>query len=172
MKAKEYAAILVAKPTNDEYVDTLLSFLDELVFGAIAEMKKRANTSSANACVRETFTKWKSIVANVKAANPDLVIDDALFVKYFSSASAELYVMALEGNAFLGYVPDEEDRATARQGRESLSAMAMRERLASMQREAKALGINPGLLLASGMRNGEIDLGLLVMDDIRKNGFQ
>jgi hypothetical protein len=167
MKAKEYAAALLATTSYKEYEDTLFAFLDELVQSTITEMKKRANPSSANACVRETFTKWKSIVAQVTAANPDAVVHNALFVKYFSYASPPLYVMALEAKAFLGYVPDAEDIATAQQGRSTLSAMATRERLQEMQREAKAFGLNPGLLVAAGIRNGELDLGALIADDVR-----
>jgi hypothetical protein len=171
MKAKEYAAALVATTSYQAYEDLLFVYLDELVQSTIAEMKKRSNPSSANACVRETFTKWKSIVSHVKAARPDAVVHDALFVKYFSYASPPLYVMALENKAFLAYEPDAEDRETARQGRSTLSAMATRERLQQMQREAKALGLNPGLLLAAGIQSGELDLGALVADDIRRTGF-
>jgi hypothetical protein len=171
MKAKEYAATLLATTSYKEYEDTLFTFLDELVQSTIAEMRKRTNPSSAIACVRETFTKWKSIVAHVKAVQPDAVVHDALFVKYFSYASPPLYVTALEGKAFLGYSPDAEDRETAKQGRSMLNATATRERLKEMQREAKAFGLNPGLLVAAGIQNGELDLGALVVDEIRRHGF-
>lgn len=156
MKAKEYAAILVGAESAESYENTLFAFLDELVGSTIAQMKTRGNSSSAMACVRETFSKWKSIVANVTAAKPELVIDDALFPKYFSHASPALFAMALEAKAFLGYSPDAEDRATAKEGKNALNVMAMREKLAELQREARMRGIPIAPLLVSAFRTGEI----------------
>lgn len=156
MKAKDYAATLVGAESAEGYEDTLFAFLDELVGSTIAQMKTRGNSAAVVACVRETFTKWKSIVANVKAAKPELVIDDALFPKYFSHASPPLFAMALEAKAFLGYIPDAEDLATAKEGKNTLNVMAMREKLAELQREALLLGIPVAPLLVSAFRSGEL----------------
>lgn len=156
MKAKEYAAILVGAESAESYENTLFAFLDELVGSTIAQMKTRGNSAAVMACVRETFTKWKSIVVHVKASKPELVIDDALFPKYFSHASPPLFAMALEAKAFLGYTPDAEDRATAKDGKNTMNMMAMREKLAELQREARLLGIPVAPLLVSAIRFGEI----------------
>ena len=141
MKAKEYAAVLVAAASNEIYEDKLFGFLEEFVKSTVAAMKQRHNVNSQMACVRETFTKWKSIVAQVKSARPDLTIDDALFVKYFSYASPPLFAVALEQKVFLGYTPDAQDLSTVASGREQLENMMLKDRLAELQREAKKLGI-------------------------------
>jgi hypothetical protein len=162
MKAKEYAAQLIAAENPEAYESALFAFLDELVYSTIATMKQRASAPAALACIRETFTKWKSIVAQVKAAKPELVIDQALFVKYFSAASTPLFTMAVEGNAFLGYTPDAEDREVIRKGESEIKAQQMRDRLVEMTREARALGIDPKALLGVAVLRGEIDARDLV----------
>lgn len=166
MKAKEHAARLVAARTQDEYEAILFSDLDEMVFSTIAAMKKCEKAEASLGCIRDTFTKWKSIVARVKAANPALVIDEALFVKYFSAASAPLFVMGVEGKAFLGYTLDEQDLQVAREGKNAIAAVEMRDRLVRMQREARALGIDPRMLLASAVFRGEISAGDLLLASI------
>lgn len=156
MKAKEYAAQLLNATTKEEYETQLFTFLDELVFSTIATMKQRANEASSLACIRETFTKWKSIVAQVQTNNPYLTIDNALFVKYFSAASPPLFTMAMEKNAFLGYTPDKEDLQVVQQGKNEISAIEMRERLVKMQQAATKMGIDPNMLLAQAVLSGNI----------------
>lgn len=162
MKAKEYAAQLLEATTPKAYEDILFANLDELVYSTITTMKQRASAPSALACIRETFTKWKSIVSQVKAAKPELVIDDALFVKYFSAASAPLFKMAMEGKAFLGYTADAEDIEVMRKGESVIKAQEMRDRLVDMHRTAKALGIDPKVMLASAVLNGTLKPSELV----------
>lgn len=162
MKAKEYATRLVAANGPEEYETQLFADLDEMVFSTIAAMKKCEKAASSLGCIRDAFTKWKSIVAQVRAANPQLLIDHGLFVKYFSAASAPLFVMGVEGKAFLGYTLDEEDLKVARQGANDIAAAEMRDRLLRMQREARALGIDPKLMLANALLRGQITPGDLL----------
>lgn len=156
MKAKQYAAALVATTTPEAYEEQLFAFLDELTKSTIAQVKQRQNAASSMSCVRETFTKWKSIVANVKASMPDAVIDDAVFVKYFSYVAPALFAMAVESKVFLGYSLDLEDRVTVSNGRAELENMALKARLAELQREARLLGIPEALLVAHARRHGEL----------------
>jgi len=141
MKAKEYAAVLIATDSNEAFESKLFSFLEELVMSTIAMMKQRHSGAAQMACVRETFTKWKGIVANVKASKPELVIDDALFVKYFALASPGLFAIAMDQKVFLGYTVDAQDLAVAARGREKLENMMLKEREAELMRQAKSLGI-------------------------------
>lgn len=138
MKAKEYAARLAgAKNFGDELLEVLLELIDTTV----ATAGTRATTPSMLSCIRESFTKWKSIVSQTKALNANLVLEDSLFPTIFGRANPPLFAVALENNVFLGFTPDADDVSVAQMGRAQVENVLLKERLASLQKQAAQLGI-------------------------------
>lgn len=140
MKAKQYAELIAS--AADEHV-TMVETLDSLAKSALETAKTRASLPAMMGCIREAFTKWKSIVAHTTALKPECSIFNELFPKYLSYLSPSFFAIAMEQKVFLGYTPDSQDVATAREGRDRLENIALKERMASLQKEAQRMGL-PG----------------------------
>lgn len=139
MKSKQYAARITANLTdNDLTADVLVDLMQELITATAIPGK---STESIAGCIREGFSKWKSIVGLVQKFAPDYPIAIGYYLKALAAANPAMYWFAVQRNVFLGYALDAYDEAAALNSRTKIENEVLREHLARLEREARRLGI-------------------------------
>lgn len=152
-KAKDIASKILAASEADMY-DVTSDAACDLAITSVSEASKRSNTSSMLACLRESFSKWKSVVSQVKSAHPEAEISESFFPKAVSVVSAPLFALALSQRVFLGYTPDEFDKDVAATGERQVRDEQERKRYASLAKEARRMGLNEETFLIEARRMG------------------
>lgn len=139
MKAKEIAASILMHEPADQHA-AAVDAVSTLVIEAFRLAKQRNNTQSMMACFRESFSKWKAVVAEIKRSNPDVEIEEYFYPKAFAITNPRIFAMCMKEKIFLGYVADEQDRKVAAQGEMEIENEMLRERLETLQRQSVFTG--------------------------------
>ena len=107
MKAKDHVAKIM---TSENRKDAFLNTAEELMNQTIANMRSASSDGSRIAAFREKFQFWKAICEGVSKGMGDQAKSDfiALFPEMFFAISPDLYLICLNSNAMLGYVPSAE----------------------------------------------------------------
>ncbi len=107
MKAKEYAARLLAA---EDAVSAVAAEVQEIIYEAVAKAKTLHKPISQVAVFRESFQKWRSVCATVRAAKPKFFIEEGIYLKVLHLISPGLYAVCGSNGAFVGYDMDDEDK--------------------------------------------------------------
>ena len=134
MKAKEYALKIIAEPENRENLIAALTDVLNVVMDAARHRGK--SPESLVAVVREQFSKWKSVVAQVKTGLPDFFIEDRLFTALLGEFHPVLFSLALKSRVFLGYEITSHDISAEKKAAE----ITYEHNVKSMQAEMRRMG--------------------------------
>lgn len=119
MKAKEYATALLAEIDAAFHADLPIADKMKKVHMSIATVIQRLLAEAGetvrerNLCqeaalagaIRERYQKWQAICRIVVAKYPNVPVTEEFFCVYLANASIESFVLCMDHNAFLGYVP-------------------------------------------------------------------
>jgi len=156
MKAKELAAKIVVGIADNSRLAT--EVLVEVSNEAIGVANSRQAEASRLAALREGFQKWRSVVAQVKSAAPDVSIAEGNFLKAMYLSSPVLFAQCMAGNVFLGYTLDEADKSALEHSRHELAKVEVSERrrrqLEEDKRFDRAFGLSSPLAGPRAMEEG------------------
>ena len=127
MKAKDIAAKIIAgRSTANEglAVDCLIEIVNE----AITLAHSRKQDASKYAALREGFQKWRSVVAQVTAAAPEVLITDGLFLRAVYLDNPVWFAQCVRENVFLGHQLSAEEQAQLQTSKKALAKAEAAER--------------------------------------------
>jgi hypothetical protein len=147
MKAKEIAAKIIAVPDNgDDVLSAICTESMHLAAEAMSNAAKRASDASKVACLREGYTKWKSVVVQVNEAVDESPIDNNFYPKALALMSPPVFALCLREKVFLGYTPDARDLQKASEGIAQVEAEVQADRVKSMMKQARSMGMDPQVI--------------------------
>ena len=159
MKAKDIAALIIAEcnrpgSTYDSIAKIYCNDALTICAEALQLAAKRNSEASKVACLREGFTKWKSVVNHVHAAVPDSSIVANLYPKAMSHLAPPVFALCIRENVFLGYKPDMQDEQKTAQAIREIEVEAERDRVKSLIRDARKMGLNPEVIASQARAMG------------------